>query len=100
MEIHLNYPERGYIKSIKRAVNAGNTIHIKISKPKLISLVKTTLSELEEENESKSSCIGFFTRWFKLITFLTGHFYAEAAEYNCTFNENNDLEVTYVKNTQ
>lgn len=99
MEIKLNYPGRGYIKSIKRAVNSGNTIHITITRPKLVKLVKVTLIELQDDKESKSSCIGFFTRWFRLLRFLTGHFYAEAAEYNYSFNDNNGLKVTYVKNT-
>ena len=99
MEIQLQYPERGYIKSIKRAVNAGNTIHITIIKPKVVILVKTTLAELQADKESKSSCIGFFTRWFKLTPFLTGHFYAESAEYNYSFIDSNGLKVTYVKNT-
>lgn len=99
MEIQLQYPERGYIKNVKRAVNAGNTIHITITKPKIITLVKTTLTDLQDDKESKSSCIGFFTRWFKLIPFLTGHFYAKAAEYNCSFSDSNGLKVIYVKNT-
>ena len=99
MEIQLQYPERGYIKNVKRAVNAGNTIHINITKPKIITLVKATLTDFKNDKESKSTCIGFFTRWFKLMPFLTGHFYAESAEYNYSLSGSNELKVTYVKNT-
>lgn len=99
MDINLNYPDHNYIKRIKRAVNSGNTIHITITKPKLVKLVKATLIELQGDSKSKSSCIGFFARWFRLLTFLTGHFYAEASEYTYSFKENGNLEVTYAKNT-
>jgi len=98
MEVHLKYPEKNFIKNMKQAVNAGNIIHIEITKPKLVKLVKNTLTEFQSKNKTKLN-VGFLIGLFRLTKYLAGHFYAEAAEYNYSFNENNNLKITYVKNT-
>jgi len=97
MDIFLEYPMSGYIKCVKKAVNAGNNIYVSIKKPKLKNRIGLTLTELGSDQQSISSTFNFFWRWFGSISFLTGHFYALSANYTVSHKNNEALLVAYTK---
>ena len=95
MDIFLDYPMPSYFKNVKRAVDAGNNVHVSISNMKLKGIIETTLAELASEGESKSSAFNCFWRWFRLSSFLTGHFYALSAGYSFSYRNSEILLVSY-----
>lgn len=97
MEIYLEYPMSGYIKALKKAVNAANNIHVSITDPKLKTSIEETLTEISSDQKSKTSAFSFIYRWFGSIYFLTGHFYALSANYTVSHKINGLLIVEYTK---
>jgi len=95
MDVYLEYPMPGYVRAIKRAVNSGDNINVCIADPRLVKMVSETLDEMAVEEESKASFFNFFGRWFRLLKFLTGHFYAVGAEYDVQHKVEESLKVTY-----
>jgi len=95
MDVYLEYPMPGYVGEMKRAVNSGNNVNVTIADPRFIKLISETLDEMAVEEKSKASLFDFFGRWFRLLKFLTGHFYAVGAEYDVQHKTEESLKVTY-----
>ena len=99
MEVTINYPSTKYIARIKGAINKGEIVNIRISNAKVKMIVKQILDEFNTNRKSKSFCFCFLSGLFKVFGFLTGHFYALAAEYGYSYESGDILIIKYKPGT-
>lgn len=90
----LTYPSKKYIGLVKTAVNRSNAFEVEITTPKHQALVEAELDFLLG-GEIKEASLAFLVRWWKLLKFLTGHFYAIAAGYSVSRKMAEGLSLIY-----
>lgn len=95
----LSYPSKKYIGLVKAAVNRSQAFEVVIMTPKHRALVESELSFLLG-GDIKEASIASILRWWRLLHFLTGHFYATAAGYSVSRKMVEGLSLVYEPENQ
>ena len=92
--MEIEYPSARFVGRAKSAISRGEELRIRIRTRSRRRLLLKELPALFEEKTHQETW-SFFARWFRLIGFITVHFYAMGARYKGHYLNEKELVVIY-----